>query len=301
MPENDHSVHTRRSLNLIALALIILAAFCHATWNLLAKRASGGVAFVWLLQSCGVVIYAPLVVGLMLRNPPQLHPGFLIAVVASAFAHLSYFLSLQRGYRGGDLSLVYPVARGSGPAIATTGAILLYGERPTALALTGAVLIITGVFLISMAGRHTSSNPEARRDGLKWGLITGCFIATYSMVDSYAVGQLAIFPFFYLWSGDVMRSALLAPLALKRVPAIRHELREHKREVFGVAVLSPLSYLLVLFAMSFTPLSYVAPAREMSILIGTIMGSRLLAEEGGRERILAAALIVCGVAALALG
>ncbi len=293
-------------MSLLAVGLVIVAAFCHASWNLLAKRSSGGVAFVWLIQVTGALLYAPIALAFLIENPPEFTPSLFAAVAASAMAHMSYFMSLQRGYRGGDLSLVYPVARGTGPTLATVGAILIYGERPSALGLLGAALVITGVLFISMSSRrqrenHTDDQRHARLYGLKWGIITGLFIATYSMIDSFAVAQLSIFPFFYLWFSDVTRSILLAPAALRRLDAVKHELRVHRLEVVGVGILSPLSYLLVLFAMSFTPLSYVAPAREMSILIGTIMGARLLSEEGGRRRVLAAVLIVGGVVALALG
>jgi len=289
-------------VSLFAVVLIVLAAFFHASWNLLAKRSSGGLAFVWLIQTAGVFLYAPVVLTLLIRNPPELSLPLFAAVGASAITHSFYLMSLQRGYRSGDLSLVYPVARGTGPALATVGAILVYGERPSLLALTGGLLVIVGVFIISRSGRNPQGvDPYVRREGVKWGAITGVFIASYSMLDSFAVAQLSIFPFFYLWFGDVTRSTLLMVPALRRKEALRHELRHHRWEVLGVGFLSPLSYLLVLFVMSFTPLSYVAPAREMSILIGTIMGSRLLAEEGGLQRILAAVLIVGGVVALALG
>ncbi len=293
-------------MSLLAVGLVIVAAFCHASWNLLAKRSSGGVAFVWLIQLTGALLYAPIVLGFFLESPPEFTPALFGAVGASALAHMAYFMSLQRGYRGGDLSLVYPVARGTGPTLATIGAILVYGERPSLLGILGAILVITGVFFISMSSRrqrenHTVEQRNARLHGLKWGLITGLFIASYSMIDSFAVAQLSIFPFFYLWFSDVTRSILLAPAALRRLGAVKHELRHHRLEVVGVGILSPLSYLLVLFAMSFTPLSYVAPAREMSILIGTVMGARLLAEDGGRRRVFAAILIVGGVVALALG
>ncbi len=288
-------------MDLVALILVVVAAFCHATWNLLAKRSSGGVAFVWLIQATGVVIYAPLVIVLFVRNPPEFSFALVAAILASALFHVSYFLSLQRGYRSGDLSLVYPIARGTGPALATLGAIFIFGERPGPIAVLGAVLVISGVIFMSFAGRRSAADPKQRREGVKWGVITGLFIAFYSMNDSFAVSALGIFPFFYLWLADVVRTAALAPFALRRLPAVRYELAVHRREVLGVAFLSPLSYLLVLFALSFTPLSYVAPAREMSILIGTIMGSTLLAEEDGRRRILAALLIVGGVVALAVG
>ena len=293
-------------MSLLAVGLIVVAAFCHASWNLLAKRSSGEIAFVWLVQVVGALLYGPFALGFMVNSPPDFTPSLFAAAGASALTHMAYFMSLQHGYRGGDLSLVYPVARGTGPALATVGAILVYGERPGALALLGAVLVIIGVLMISISSRrnrarHTEQQRHARRYGLKWGLITGVLIATYSMIDSFSVAQLSIFPLYYLWFSDVTRSILLAPAALRRLDAVKYELRVHRFEVIGVGLLSPLSYLLVLIAMSFTPLSYVAPAREMSILIGTIMGARLLSEEGGRRRILAAALIVGGVVALALG
>ncbi|MFP4644986.1 MAG: EamA family transporter, partial [Spirochaetales bacterium] len=175
-------------MSLLAVGLVVAAAFCHASWNLLAKRSSGGVAFVWLIQVTGALFYAPVVLGFLIGNLPEFTPSLFAASGASALAHLAYFLSLQRGYQGGDLSLVYPVARGVGPALATTGAILLYGERPSLSGLLGAALVIAGVFLISMPSpqqleSYIEQQRHVRLHGLKWGGITGLFIAMYSMID----------------------------------------------------------------------------------------------------------------------
>jgi drug/metabolite transporter (DMT)-like permease len=137
-------------VTLFALALVLAAAFVHASWNLLAKRAGdGGPAFVWLFNSLSLLIYAPLAVAVVVFQRPQVGPVELVFMLGSGVLHLGYFLLLQRGYGVGDLSLVYPLARGTGPLIATAAAIAFFGERPTLLALSGVILITAGVFLLT--------------------------------------------------------------------------------------------------------------------------------------------------------
>jgi drug/metabolite transporter (DMT)-like permease len=283
-------------VSLVALALILVSAIIHAVWNLLAKRAAGGAAFVWLVASWAALLYAPLALGYSVWQHPTLSGWQLVFIAGTIVLHVGYFLSLQRGYQHGDLSLVYPLARGSGPLLATLGAIALLGERPTWPALAGLLLIVSSVYLLT-GGRHSA----AGRWAVRYGLLTGLFIAGYTLWDKVAVGMLLIPPLLYEWAANLGRSTLLLPLAYRR----RHEVlalwRRHRREVLGVAVLSPLSYLLILLAMTFTPVSYVAPAREVSILIATLLGTGVLAEGDAKRRVLATAGMVLGLLALALG
>jgi drug/metabolite transporter (DMT)-like permease len=207
------------------------------------------------------------------------------------------------GYRAGDLSLVYPLARGTGPALATVGAIAFFGERPTPVALIGAALVVAGILV--MAGganiiRFRRSTETVRR-AIGYALLTGLTIAVYTLWDKHAVSVLLIPPLIFDWFSNVGRVAFLTPFALRRWQDVRRHWSEHRLETFGVAILSPLSYILVLTALVFTPVSYVAPAREISILIGTGMGTRFLAEGDARRRMIAAAALVAGVIALALG
>jgi drug/metabolite transporter (DMT)-like permease len=139
------------------------------------------------------------------------------------------------------------------------------------------------------------------RDAVIYALITGLFIAAYTLWDKQAVSHFAIAPLVLDWGANVGRVLLLSPFAIKYSDQTIVEWREHKYEAIAVAVLIPLSYILVLTAMSFTPVSYVAPAREISILIGTAMGTRLLAEGDVRRRLVAACAMVLGVVALAVG
>src|SRR5207248_1231142 len=125
------------------------SAVAHATWNLIAKRASGGPAFNWLFDCLSVVVCLPLAVVQVIVQPSPVGPVEAVFVFGSAVLHLCYFLLLGQGYRVGDLSLVYPLARGLGPMLSTAAAILLFGERPTPVALAGAALIGVGVFVLA--------------------------------------------------------------------------------------------------------------------------------------------------------
>ena len=230
----------------------------------------------------------------------------LVFVVGTAFLHTGYFLSLQRGYAVGDLSVVYPLARGTGPLLASAAAVALFGERPGSVAVLGILLIGGGVFVLAWepGDSATDARPaqkRARRLGVAYGLLTGVFIAAYTLWDKQAVSGLALSPVLYYWAALSVQTLLLAPVALRRRDEVRAAWRAYRPEVLGVAVLSPLSYLLVLTALVFAPVSHVAPAREVGILIGTALGGGLLKEGDARRRLLAAGAIVAGIIALALG
>ncbi len=281
-----------------SLALVLGAAGLHATWNLLAKRAGqGGVAFVWLCAATASVLYLPVAAIAFVVTDPDLGPTEALFLVGSGTLHACYFTLLQRGYRVGDLSVVYPLARGTGPMLSTALAIIVLGERPSGLAIAGAALICVGVFVL---GRTTTSSGGDARAGVLFGLATGVLIATYTLWDRHIVAVLAVSPLLLDWGANIVRATVLAPIALGRtdVPRVWGEFR---REVLTVAALSPLAYILVLTALAVSPVSYVAPAREASILIGTIMGVRLLREGHLGPRLVGAAAIVGGLVALAVG
>lgn len=287
-------------MTLAALALLVIAAFLHAGWNLLAKQAGGGVVFVWLFATVSAVLYAPLAVTWAVLDPPTMGRSAWLCVVATAFLHVGYFLALQRGYRWGDLSVVYPLARGTGPMLAALAAIVFFGERPSTLALIGIGLIIVGVFTISGGVRGLTS-AMTPRIAIGYGLLTGVLIASYTLLDKFAVATLMVTPLVYDWLSNMGRAVIMTPLAWRRRDEIRGQWIAHRGAILGVAVMSPLAYILVLTAMTFTPLSYIAPAREMSILVGVVLGARFLAEGELVARLAGAAAIVAGVVALMLG
>lgn len=286
-------------MTLFALSLILAAAFIHASWNYFLKRSGGGTAFVWLFAVVSTLIYAPLAAAAIWWVKPQFGWPHYAMMAASAILHTAYYMLLDRGYRSGDLSIVYPIARGTGPLITVLFAVLLLQERPTALAVTGALLIGGGA--IALTGDPRKLRQSGNFHAVAFALLTGCMIASYTVVDKVAVAALLIPPLVQDWATNVGRVVFMAPLAVKARAELAPTWRRAKKEILAVALLCPLSYILVLTAMVFTPVSYVAPAREISILLAAFMGTRLLAEGDAGRRLAAAAAMVAGIICLAVG
>jgi len=272
---------------------VLTAAGAHAAWNLLAKQArSSGFGLTWLYSVAGVAIWTPLAVvdGVREGGISWAGVGFM---AGSGVLHVGYFTSLQRGYRDGDLSVVYPLARGSGPVLSVAAAIVFLGERPAPLGLCGGALIVAAVLVLAAGGS---------RAGVPAALSTGAFIAAYTVWDAHAVGPLHQPPIVYYAGSELFRAAIQAPLALRAgagggIPAIW---RRDRRAILGVGSLGGLAYVLVLFALTRAPISLVAPVRESSVVVGALLGARVLGEGELLKRVLAAAAIAAGIAALAL-
>jgi drug/metabolite transporter (DMT)-like permease len=285
-----------------ALALVVLAALAHAAWNVLAKTASGGATFVWLFSALAAAIWLPVAaIALSVDSNRAVGLEGIAFMAGSGALHALYFLLLQRGYREGDLSLVYPLARGTGPLLSTLAALVIFAERPSALALAGGAIIVAAVLSLAGAGGGMRTPGGDRRRAVAFAVLTGIAIASYTLWDKQAVGPLGIEPVVYYWGTNVAETALLTGLVAHRRAEVRATWGRYRRQAIGVAVLSPLAYVLVLFALAHAPVSYVAPARELSILVGAIAGTTVLAEGHRRRRLLAAGAIFAGIVALALG
>lgn len=284
-----------------ALVLILVAAFTHATWNYAAKRSGGGLPFVWLTGLVSFAFYVPAVAAYIRWQQPTLPGVAFFVFVGSGVIKTAYALLLQRGYRHGDFSLIYPLARGTGPLLSTIAAIAIFGERPSPLALAGGAVIIASIFHLTGGANLLNADRAHLRQGLIYGFTCGCCIAAYTVWDQRAVSHLGLPPILYDCGTQVVMCCILTPFAWPRRAEAARAWREHRGKVLTVALLGPLGYILILYAMSFTPVSYIAPAREVSILIGTIFGARLLKESDSGRRLLAAAGMVAGVIALALG
>ncbi|WP_216216183.1 DMT family transporter [Amycolatopsis aidingensis] len=283
-----------------AFLLVFLAALGHACWNLVAKRVGGGARFVWLYYTVSAVALAPVAGCVLLLGDEPAHPSWLLASAVTALLHVGYGVVLQRGYAAGDLSVVYPLARGTGPLLAVLAAILLLAERPGPLGLAGAGLVVTGVLVISSGGSGPESGGRARRAGIGYGLLTGVLIAGYTLWDAYAVTTLAVPPLVYFGTGAVLQSLLLAPAAAGAPGEVGRLWRRHRGEVLLVGLLSPAAYLLVLFAMRLAPVSLVAPMRELSIVLGGLAAWRMFGEANPVRRITGSGVVLAGITALAL-
>ena len=293
-------------MSLNAFALIILAGLIHACWNIAAKKAGGDSRFAFFSSVLMVPVWGPL--GWWLGR--DVVPGWGVVewgfVVGSGLLHAAYYVTLLRGYRKADLTVVYPLARGTGPLLSSLVAILLLGEQLSALGAVGIAGVVGGVFLIAggpglLRAAHDPASRARVHKGMLYGLLTGAFIASYTVVDGYAVKMLLMSPILVDYMGNFVRVAVLAPAVLRDLPTAAVLWRAQWRFALLVAVVSPVAYVLVLFAMREAPLSHVAPAREVSMLFAALIGGHLLNEGDRLARILGAMLIAAGVTALALG
>jgi drug/metabolite transporter (DMT)-like permease len=285
-------------MTIVGFGLVLAAAVCHAIWNFFVKRINGGPELVWLFSLIAVALYLPLAVIVFLKASAPIGLRELGFVVASAALHLGYFLLLQQGYRRGDLSLVYPTARATGPLLSTTFAVLILGERMTVQIAAGALAIIVGVLFLTGGLRAGGRKIGA---SVLFGLGAGLLISSYTIWDAYTVSTLLVAPLLLDYASMVARTIVLAPVAARRKKLVAGYWREHRLGVLAIAIFNPLAYILVLYALTFTPVVYVAPTREMSVLITFMMGSIRLGEGELRRRLLWAAVIMVGVILLATG
>ena len=295
---------------LSALVLVLLAAVLHASWNIVAKRAGGDQRFTLITSLFTSVLWLPAGLWFGWHEVPLW--GWLEwgVVSASAIVHLLYFNTLLAGYRAADLTVVYPLARGSAPLLTAAAAVVLLGESLNLLGAAGVLAVCGGVFLIAggpALWRH-AHDPSQRartldrtRAGVRWGLLTGAMIACYSVIDGYAIKVLAIGPVIFDYACNVLRVPLQLPTLLRCRPALLEALRAQWKHALVVATLGPLAYILVLYALTLAPLSHVAPAREISMLVAALLGGRLLGEADRGLRLLGAACMAAGVMALAWG
>ena len=285
----------------LSLALVLLSAVAHASWNLMLKRAGDPEVFAWVMLVVGSILLAPVGLTLLWYNSMDF-PG-LWFLLASVVLHVFYFILLARGYATGDLSLVYPVARGMGPMLVPVLAVILLGEIVETMAIVGIAAIVGGIYTISWWGNFhqvlRSPLLFLRSAGMRYAVLTGLTIAVYSIVDKEGVGHIQ--PLLYIYFMFIGTVALLAPyiLANKGMETVKAEWRANAVPITVSGLLAFAAYGLVLTAFSLSRVSYVAPAREVGIVIGVLMGIFLLKEPFGRGRLLGSGLIVGGLVLIA--
>jgi drug/metabolite transporter (DMT)-like permease len=344
-----------------AIALILVAAVAHASWNLLSKQASvtGAVSFIWLMSAAGTALYAPVILIAVLVARPHLTALSWAFMAGTGVLQAAYFLFLQSGYRLGDLSLVYPIGRGTGALLAALAGIVILGERPGAVAIAGIGCIVAGIIVIGIPARNGGGGPAAATAGTApatgvasipeatgitlateagitaatraapatgaapaasaaeatgiarrapsalrataFALLTGMFIASYTLWDKYAVSTLRTPPLLQGYAAFPVMFGVFALQARSAGDRTARVWRAYRPQILGAAVLAPLAYILVLIALSFTAVAAVAPAREVSVLFGVLLGRRLLGEGSLPRRLAAAAAIVAGIVAIAIG
>jgi drug/metabolite transporter (DMT)-like permease len=289
-------------VTVFALALVVSAALLHSIWNLLYKRAKDKASFAWLFGMAAVLLYLPAFLLLVGRQPIPQQAWYVIA--ASGVIHTFYFAFLGKGYSVGDLSLVYPLARGTGPLLVPIWAGIFLGERPSAIGLAGILSVVGGVYILHL--REVSFQGlllplrSIRTRPTRIALFSGLLISLYTVVDKVGVSYLD--PLVYMYLFTALYSLLYGPYVVwnSGLKAIETELRINALPILAVGFLMVFTYVMVLHAMTMSNVSYVAAARELSVVFGAAMGTLLLKESYGRSKLAGSLLIALGVTMIGL-
>jgi uncharacterized membrane protein len=269
-----------------ALALALGAAFLHAGWNVLLAGSRDTAA-----ATAGVLVY-----GVALLAVPALVTGGVSGeavpfIAASAGLELVYFVLLARAYAGGELSVIYPIARGSAPVVVLIFGAIALKENVSAGAAVGVLAIAAGVLLVGLVDLRTRAGTQIDsplRD-VWFGLAIGAVIASYTLVDSEAVEHAD--PIAYL-ALVIAPCALAYPFVAKTRPDLGVRSALTAAATFG-------AFLMVLAAFRLAPAAPVAAVRESSVVIATLLAAAVLHEAVSVRRIAGALCVVAGVAAIA--
>ena len=282
-------------------AVVLLASFLHAGWNFLIKKVGGGVLLVWLGAATMSVVLLPFVIGYVYFYQPQLTDYQWFMLLRSGILHMVYFLVLQKSYEAADLSVVYPAARGTGPLLSSVGAAIWLGEAISGVSMIGLGLVVAGIALLA-GSNFSKKNEKSATVGVLWGLATGTMVAAYTLTDGQAVrAPVLLAPLLIEFSSNPIRLLVLSPMAWRKRLEIKELWQKNWGRVMLFSVMAPSGFMMILWAMRNAPVHLVAPARELSIVIGVVLGGRFLSEKNWELRLGGAALICTGIGLLAFG
>jgi drug/metabolite transporter (DMT)-like permease len=274
-------------VDLTLVLAVLLAALLHALWNSVVKVGQDRLVSVAVICATGAVLSAPIALAMPLPNATAF--GFALLSVAT---HLAYYFCLINAYRFGDLSRVYPLARGLAPPLVALGAALVAGERLSPHELGGVALVSLGIAsLVAGAAGH-------ERRGLWFAAATGGMIGIYTVLDGLG-GRSAPRALSYIaWLNILEGVLLLAAARLRRGAALWPTLRTVLPRGVAAGVMATLGYGIVIYAMSRGAMAHVSALRETSVVIAALIGTRILGEPGMTRRVAAAAIVAAGVVIL---
>ena len=288
------------------IALIAVAATFHVTWNVLLKTAGDPLAAATASMVIGTVFLVPAVaIGWWLVGRPSIPTEAFIVGAVSGVLEAVYFGLLSAAYRRGDLSVVYPIARGSATLLAVVVGVGLLGERLAPVGVAGVAALLIGFAVLQRPWRALGRRAAGGGvdPAVAFALATGVAIASYSTVDR--VGSRLVAPWIYagiLWLAGAVVLVGWALVRPGRHAPDRPRIRLGRAALGGVLTVT--SYMFILFAFSIAPLTAVAPLRESAIVLASGWGALRLGEAAGRReavrRIAGAALIVTGAVLLSV-
>jgi drug/metabolite transporter (DMT)-like permease len=281
-------------MSTLGLTLLLVSACIHLVTHVAIKGSRNRDAFVWWMLLWAAVLFAPLLVLLWEPFPAEAWKYILVSSVFEA----TYFFAIGKAYHGGDLSVVYPLARGSAVVFLLVWSVTVLQEQLTRGGIGGVLVIAAGLYLINLPRLGAWLEPlrALRSSGPRWALFAGLSTSLYTAIDKLGIGFVK--PFVYTYLALLVTLLWLTPVtfALVRWPELKREMRFSNWRAILAGFTTMAAYLLVLISMSLgTPATYAGAVREFSVVLGGIYGVTVLKEQGGRLRIMGSVLVALGI------
>ncbi len=287
-------------MDLVALAFVLISAGMHAAWNFWAKQAKDSIAFLWWLNLLAPVVAVIAMLGNWAATGQGPDFSAWQIAIAGGFVQALYMASMGAGYNSGDLSVVYPVARGVAPVIIALLGWIILKEVPSSIGMVAIVVVLGGTLVLAWDLLHNGGKSKSAIKSLQFALFAALNIALYHVVDKYGAKQSSVFSYQFLM--EVWLVVWLTPILLMRrkLGGAREEIKINWKLIVLATVLMYTAYCLVIAAMMRESAAYVAAARNISILAGVALGAVRLKEGTLSLRLLAGGLILTGIVALAI-
>ena len=287
----------------VAVLLVFTSAFAHAGWNLLAKRSDKPELMNWWMAVAAAVIMLPATIVLIALDPP---PAIGWAFIGGTIGlHIFYFFTLGRAYRYGDLSIVYPVARGLGLTLIPIIGVSVLGETVSVWAALGIALVFAGIVTVGLtSGGSDGQRREWRKliadRGVLFAVLTGIAIGIYSTLDKKGVEHVTpVVYMFFISGGGALGAFVLIRGSYERIE-FEAEFKKRWKAIIVGGAFQFAAYALVLTALRVSQVSYVGPFRELAIGIGVVLGAIVLKERVTRWRAAGAVSVAVGALVIAL-
>jgi drug/metabolite transporter (DMT)-like permease len=286
-------------MSLTSVLLVLFSACLHVVMHAALKRARDRASFVWWTWLWASLIFLPVPIFFWQSGSALVWAILIVSGVFEAF----YYLSISRAYKAADLSVVYPLARGTAPLFILLWSTLLLRERPTMGGLCGVALIIAGLMIINLPGfgAWRELRKSLGQSGPRWALLAGLCISCYTTLDK--AGVRLITPLLYTYLVTTMTFVWLTPGTLRAVgwQGLLAEWRSSRYNSVIASFTAVAAYAIVLYVMwTGAPAGYVGAMREISVVFGAVVGVVFLKEQGTATRVFGSSLIASGVGVIAL-
>lgn len=278
---------------ILSFSLVIVSGLIHALWNLFAKQSVNKMTFFWSVHFVSFIMLMPY----FIKELPEIHldGAAVLLLMGTMFFQVLYTLCMIIGYTAGELSLVYPILRGSASLLIPLISVIFLGDKLTLLGWIGLIIILTGICLVSRG--DVKANNKKIKESILIAFCGGIAITGYTLSDKVLLEYVSPFAIFQFQNFIQVLALFWGALHSK---SLKKEWIVNWRVILLGAIFVPGAYLTFLFALKLTQVAQLAPLREISIVFGAFLGAFFLQEPQGFRKIIGAIIIVLGIVILGL-